>query len=141
MPTRKTAALMNDPVFAPFFTAWADPWEFADAETAARRLTAAGFDEVRTSLESTPVVQPDATALAAFLTSVICRPHLARLPAEAHAMFVGELTRQAAGDDAAFELDDWPQHRGAEVRLTSPALALFELLESSRPIVPHQSRQ
>jgi trans-aconitate 2-methyltransferase len=103
----RAAVLMNDRVFAPFFTTWSEPWEFADAETAARRLIAAGFDEVRTSLEPTPVVQPDAAAFAAFLTSVICRPHLARLPAEAHAMFVGELTRQAAGDDPAFELDYW----------------------------------
>lgn len=104
----RAAALMKDPMFRPFFSAWSEPWEFADAETTARRLAAAGFDHVRTSLEPAPVVQPDAPAFAAFLTNVICRPHLAYLPEdEARDAFVGELTRQAAADDPAFELDYW----------------------------------
>lgn len=100
--------LRADEEFAAWFTAWRDPWEFADAETTARRLTAAGFHQIRTSLESTPVVFPDAPAFAAFITNVICRPYLARLPdAERRDRLIARVTEQAAGDVPAFELDYW----------------------------------
>lgn len=103
----RAAALMDAPRFARFFTTWSDPWEFADAQTTARRLAAAGFDEIRTGLEPAPVVLSDAEAFATFLTNVICRPHLGWLPADAHDAFISELTRQSAGDDPPFELDYW----------------------------------
>lgn len=104
----RAAALMTEPAFAPYFTSWSEPWEFADAATTARRLKAAGFEEVQTSVEPAPVFQPDADSFAAFLTNVICRAHLACLPDGAdRATFVGELTRLAAADSPPFELDYW----------------------------------
>ena len=102
----RATALMMDARFAPHFTAWQDPWEFADTETTNRRLDEVGFDEVRTSLVPAPVVQPDAHAFRTFVTTVICRPHLAHLAdPELQQAFVQHLTEQAATDSPPFELD------------------------------------
>jgi trans-aconitate methyltransferase len=101
-------ALMRDAVFASYFESWTEPWEFADAATTARRLAEAGFEEIRTSVEWSPIVQPDAEAFRTFITNVICRPFLARLPeAGLRDAFVDRLTTMAAGDAPAFELDYW----------------------------------
>jgi trans-aconitate 2-methyltransferase len=100
--------LMADSRFASYFTNWSEPWEFADAETTARRLTAAGFEDVQTYIEQSPVVFPDAEAFRTFITNVICRPHLACLPDVApRDAFIDELTDLAGTDDPPFELDYW----------------------------------
>src|SRR5262245_31489535 len=39
-------ALMQEPRFAPYYAAWQEPWEFADALTTTRRLEEAGFEDV-----------------------------------------------------------------------------------------------
>jgi trans-aconitate 2-methyltransferase len=104
----RTDALMADPRFARAFANWSVPWEFADAETTARRLSDAGFEEVQTSVEWSPVVFPDAEAFRTFITNVICRPHLAYLDdADLREAFIDELTQLAARDDPSFELDYW----------------------------------
>jgi len=104
----RAATLMRDPRFEPYFTSWQEPWEFSDAATTARRLEEAGFTEVRTGLVATPLVQPDAEAYQAFITTVICRPHLAHLPDPLlQDAFVRDLTELASNDDPPFELDYW----------------------------------
>jgi trans-aconitate methyltransferase len=104
----RAAVLMRDPRFAPHFTTWREPWEFADAEATAQRLMVAGFEDIRTSVVPSSVVQPDATAFRTFITTVICRPHLAYLSDPAlRETFVEHLTTQAATDDPPFELDYW----------------------------------
>ena len=104
----RASALRGDPRFAPYFTAWQDPWEFADTTTTTQRLEEAGFEEIRTSLVPAPIVQPDALAFQTFITTVICRPHLAHLPDSAlQEAFVRDLTEQASTDNPAFELDYW----------------------------------
>lgn len=104
----RASALMGDPRFAPYFTAWEDPWEFADTTTTTQRLEEAGFEEIHTSLVPAPIVQPDAAAFQTFITTVICRPHLAHLPDSAlQEAFVRDLTEQASTDNPAFELDYW----------------------------------
>jgi len=101
-------ALMRDAQFAPSFTSWSEPWEFADAETTARRLADAGFGDIRTSVEQSPVVFPDTETFRTFIMNVICRPHLARLPdAATKDAFIDRLTQLAARDNPAFELDYW----------------------------------
>jgi trans-aconitate 2-methyltransferase len=104
----RCADLMQQPAFAPHFADWSDPWEFADADTTGRRLRSAGFTDVRTSVESSPVFQPDAEAYREFITHVIVRPHLARLGDSAlRDRFVDSITALAATDSPAFELDYW----------------------------------
>ncbi len=104
----RVAALMAAPASAPAFAGWAGPWEFADAATTAARLRAAGFVDVATDLEPAPTTFPDAATYGDFLSAVVLRSHLARLPDEAaRAAFVGALTEQAARDDPPFGLDYW----------------------------------
>jgi trans-aconitate methyltransferase len=104
----RAAMLMQEPRFAPYFSAWQEPWEFADIATTNRRLEEAGFTEIRTSLVPAPIVQPDAEAFQTFITTVICRPHLAYLPDPGlQEAFVQHLTKQAAADNPPFELDYW----------------------------------
>ena len=101
-------AILAEPPFAAYFSGWAEPWEYADAETTERRLAAAGFVDVHTRVEPAPVVQPDGAAYKEFVTTVICRPYLAQLPdAALRDRFIDELTRRAASTDPPFELDYW----------------------------------
>jgi trans-aconitate 2-methyltransferase len=101
-------ALMRDSTFAPYYTDWRSPWNFADADATARRLAAAGFTNVRTHLEAAPVLQPDAVRYREFVANVICRNHLALLPEPSlRDQFMNALTAQAAADDPPFELDYW----------------------------------
>ena len=104
----RARTLMRQPAYAEWFERWTPPWEFADAETAARRLAEAGFVDIDTSVEAAPTALPDATRYHDFLTTVIFRDHLEYLPTEGlRRAFVDELTRQAAGEEVPFLLDYW----------------------------------
>lgn len=101
-------ALMATPPFAAAFAGWPGPWTFADAETTAKRLRAAGFVAVETGLEEAPTVLPNATEYKDFLASVIFGTHLDRLPdPNLRDRFVTALTDQATADDPPFTLDYW----------------------------------
>ena len=104
----RCAALAIDPEFAPYFAGWTGPWHFADPSETAERLKQAGFEEIVTTLESTPFVPADAGAFKEFLASVVCRHHLSRLPdEEMQNRFVEQLTEKAATDNPPFDLDYW----------------------------------
>ena len=104
----RVAELTATPPYAPFFAGWSGPWEFADPDTTADRLRAAGFVEIDTGLEPAPTTLADAAAYRTFLETVILGAHLARLPADAHrAAFLDTLTAQAAADGPPFALDYW----------------------------------
>jgi trans-aconitate 2-methyltransferase len=100
--------LMREPTFAPHFSRWTHPWEFADADTTARRLEGAGFTDIQTSLHASPVLQPDAPSYTEFVAHVICRPHLEHLSDPSlRARFMDRITELAALDSPPFELDYW----------------------------------
>jgi trans-aconitate 2-methyltransferase len=101
----RAARIMASASFARFFQDWTDPWHFADAETTARRLAAAGFVAVDTSLEDAPVPFDDAAAFAEFIAVVCVRPHLERLPLEVRDSFVEEVTAAARDDQPPLTLD------------------------------------
>lgn len=104
--TERCADLMRQPLFAPYFESWVDGWEFADAETTAARLRDAGFEDIETSIEAAPVLQPDADAYREFVAHVVIRRHLAQIQDPAlRDHFVDLLTTRAAGDTPPFELD------------------------------------
>lgn len=103
---RRASALMAQAPYARFFSGWSDPWEYADDVTTGERLRAAGFVGVRTSLEPATVTLASAEEYRSFITSVIFREHLARLPDDKlRARFTTALTEQAAEDNPPFELD------------------------------------
>jgi trans-aconitate 2-methyltransferase len=102
------ASIMQEPGFAPYFATWTSPWEFADAVTTRARLENAGFTDIVTSVEPAPVVFDDAASFREFVESVICHPHLARLPEQTlRDAFLDRLTAIAADDSQPFHLDYW----------------------------------
>jgi trans-aconitate 2-methyltransferase len=104
----RTDVLIRDAQFSPYFANWSEPWEFAGAEMTAQRLGDAGFEDIHTSIEQSPVTFPDAETFRAFITNVICRPHLAYLPDTATKdAFIDRLTQLAANDNPPFQLDYW----------------------------------
>ncbi len=104
----RAATLLAAEPFAPYVAGWQGPWLFADATTTAQRLRAAGFVAVETSLEEAPTVLPDAAAYRAFVSTVIFRLHLERLPDEhLRRAFLDGLVAQGAATDPPFMLDYW----------------------------------
>jgi trans-aconitate methyltransferase len=100
--------LMHAEPFAPYFGDWPGPWEFADAETTARRLQAAGLIEIATSLEPAPTTLATEADYREFVSTVIYHPHLERLPDPAlKQAFIDRVTALSAREDPPFTLDYW----------------------------------
>ena len=99
--------LMREPRFAPYFEEWTEPTYYSDAETAARRLRAAGFEAVETSLEPAPTSFDSPVEFQDFIAHVCVRHHVARLPPRERALFLAELTVAAADDSPPLTLDYW----------------------------------
>lgn len=100
--------LMHAPPFAPFFTDWPGPWEFANAGTTAERLRDAGFVDIDTGLEEAPTTLATEADYREFVTTVIYHPHLDRLPtAELKQAFIDRVTELSAAEDPPFTLDYW----------------------------------
>lgn len=100
--------IMRGPSFAPHFEGWPGVWEFASPEVTAERLRAAGFVDVKTSIEPAPTTLADEGSYREFVTTVIYNAHLSRLPeGPLRARFIDEITALAASDEPAFTLDYW----------------------------------
>jgi trans-aconitate 2-methyltransferase len=94
--------------FARFFGGFREPWNYATAETTRERLARAGFDDVSAWLEPSPVRFDDETSYREFVSHVILRDDLARLPDDVtRERFLGSLVEGARSDAPAFELDYW----------------------------------
>jgi trans-aconitate 2-methyltransferase len=105
---RRMTELMEQPRFAPHFRGWTDPWYFATAEATADRLRAAGFVDIQTNVEPHPAPMANAEEYRSFITTVVIRDQLARLPDQtAKDAFANALTEIAATDNPPFELDYW----------------------------------
>ena len=102
-----TGQLQSAAPYREHFRGWRDPWNFADAETTAARLRAAGLQDVEAWLEEAPVDLVTAERYADFVSCVCIRHHLERLPLELRDRFTSDLTGLAAGDRQPFTLDYW----------------------------------
>ncbi len=69
--------------FAPYFTEWQRPWNYASADETASRLGTAGFGDIATWLEPKRVLPERA-----FVKTVCLLPHLKPLPSELQDAFV-----------------------------------------------------
>jgi trans-aconitate 2-methyltransferase len=78
--------------FAPYFSDWKGPWNYARADITAERLTAAGFVDVETWLEPRPTELVDP---APFVRTVCLVRHLDQLPADLQASFVRAVIARA----------------------------------------------
>jgi trans-aconitate methyltransferase len=100
--------LMSDARLAPFFRDWKNPWNYSSAEKTAERLRAAGFTEVETGLEETPINFDGADDFRQFARTVVVRPYLAAISDEARREeLLDALVAQAAVDAPPFTLDYW----------------------------------
>lgn len=105
---QRASLLIAAEPYASFFAGWSGPWEYADDVMTAYRLRAAGFVGVVTSLEPAPTVLASEQEYRDFLTSIVFRTHLARIPDyRLRERFVATLTEQAVGDVPPFLLDYW----------------------------------
>ena len=100
--------LMQTPDFAAMFRDWQEPWRYAGSDATRRQLMQAGFVDVETNVEESPVTFANAESFAAFVSTVVLRPFLARIPdSNLRTSFVERITEAAASDDPPFELDYW----------------------------------
>lgn len=100
--------LSGQPEFAPWFTGWTSPWEYASAETTRARLDRAGFVEVDTAVEPALTVFENGAAYREFIRTVIMRPFLAPLPDDAlRERMLDGMCAAAATGDPPWSLDYW----------------------------------
>jgi trans-aconitate 2-methyltransferase len=99
-------ALSQMPEFSDWLGTFPEPWFFSDAESAAFRLRAAGFENVETDIEPASYTAASDQEFQQYLRTFILHRHLERLPNETlRAAFVGELSAAAAHDDPPWVLD------------------------------------
>lgn len=99
-----TAAGAEEP-YAPYLRDMEDSWLFADDTQTAARLTRAGFTEVRAWLEPVPAVLADGAEGAEFLSTVVLRHHLPRLPEDLRAPFARAVAERRLRADGRVEID------------------------------------
>ncbi len=96
-PFALALAMAKREPFAPYFPTDPRHWLYAGPGETAERLSAAGFTEVRTSLEEAPTRFPDAGVFRAFVERIVVRGFLAALPeGELRTRFVDEVVNDAA---------------------------------------------
>jgi len=94
--------------FSRWLGTFPEPWFFSDAETADSHLRAAGFHEIRTGLENTPVMVAGSDEFEGYLRTFVLHRHLELLPdAGLRDRFTRALADASADDDPPWTLDYW----------------------------------
>jgi trans-aconitate methyltransferase len=102
----RAARLLRQSEFVPYMTTWSSPWEYADPQTTAERLSGAGFTDIETGSEDALTVLDDEVAYREFIRTVIMRPYLAVLPDPALGeRLLDAMCAEAASDDPPWSLD------------------------------------
>jgi trans-aconitate 2-methyltransferase len=83
----KIAPLLARDPYAPYFTDWQPPWNYAGPEQTRRRLLQAGFSSADCWLAPAPS-QPEHAR--EFLATIILGPHVRRLPDELRERFIDD---------------------------------------------------
>jgi SAM-dependent methyltransferase len=100
--------LSRSPRFEQWLGGFEEPWFFSDDIGAAARLRAAGFENIKTSLEESPVYVSSAPEFDQYLRTFILHCHLESLPSDAlRDRYVQQLTDDAAYDNPPWTLDYW----------------------------------
>ncbi len=103
--TRATIETMEEEIFSDYFAGWKDDKYYADARTTAKRLEAAGFEEVETWLHDEVAAFDSVDELARFLGTVVLGGHLERLPEEERGPFAAAVAEKVAAVDGRPALD------------------------------------
>ncbi len=94
----RTAAddVAHEEPFAPFFTTWTRPWNYATPQDTERRLAGAGFTDVSCWLEDRPTELDEPRS---FVSTVCLVRHLDPLPETLRDPFIDAVMARAAGVD------------------------------------------
>ena len=103
---QRVRALSQTPEFSDWLKTFPEPWFFSDAESAASRLRAAGFEKVETDIAPASYAAANGHEFQEYLRTFILHRHLERLPTEnLRTAFVEKLSAEAALDDPPWTLD------------------------------------
>jgi trans-aconitate 2-methyltransferase len=103
---QRVRSLSRTAQFSKWLADFPEPWLFSDAESAAARLRAAGFEEVQTGLEPASYAASGSEEFRQYLRTFILHRHLELLPDErVREAFVEKLAGLAAQDDPPWTLD------------------------------------
>jgi trans-aconitate 2-methyltransferase len=80
-------------------------WRFASAEETLDLLRAAGFEGAEAWLQPEPTPFPDRDAYATYMTTVVLRPYLARLPEALHSEYVHAYVAEAERSGLGHQVD------------------------------------
>ena len=103
--TRATRETMQEERFLEYFVGWQDDKYYADAEMTARRLEAAGFEEVETWLHEEVAAFDSVDELARFLGTIVLGGHLEKLPQEERGPFAAAVAEKVVEVDGRPALD------------------------------------
>jgi trans-aconitate 2-methyltransferase len=103
--TKAVGETVKEDRFRGYFEGWEDDKYYADPQTTARRLEAAGFEEVETWLHDEVAAFDSVDELARFLGVVVLGGHLERLPEEERVPFAAEVAEKVAAVDGTPALD------------------------------------
>src|SRR5271154_5362375 len=103
---QRVRSLSQTAEFSSWLADFPEPWFFSDAESAAARLRAAGFEEVQTGIEEASYAASGGQEFQQYLRTFILHRHLELLPDEVvRTAFVEKLADRAAHDDPPWTLD------------------------------------
>jgi trans-aconitate 2-methyltransferase len=103
--TKAVNETVEEERFRGYFEGWEDDKYYAGPQTTARRLEAAGFEEVETWLHDEVAAFESVDELARFLRVVVLGGHLERLPEEEREPFAAEVAKKVAAVDGTPALD------------------------------------
>jgi trans-aconitate 2-methyltransferase len=103
--TKATREAMEEERFSDYFVGWEDDKHYADARTTARRLEAAGYDEVATWLHDEVAAFDSMGELARFLGAIVLGGYMERLPEEERGPFAAEVATKVVAMDGTPALD------------------------------------
>jgi trans-aconitate 2-methyltransferase len=103
--TKATIATMQEERFLEYFVGWQDDKYYADTGTTARRLEAAGFEEVEAWLHDEVAAFDSVDELARFLGAIILGEHLEMLPQEERGPFAAAVAEKVVAVDGSPALD------------------------------------
>ena len=103
--TRAVGEVMREKRYRAYFEDWQDDKNYADPQTTARRLKAAGFEEIQTWLHDEVAAFDAVDELARFLAVVVLGGHLERLPEADRVPFATDVAEKVAAVDGTPALD------------------------------------
>jgi trans-aconitate 2-methyltransferase len=86
-------------VLADMGETWTGPWTFATPEETVARMEAAGFVDVEAWLHDEPTVIEAGEPMETFLTTVVLRSHVERLPETERAGFIRQVAERLPGSE------------------------------------------